>query len=83
MRRWLRKKIDHWRSQPEHVRVRLATRLTWGSGAALIILWLAILLPFQLYIARDDSTSPAVQGTSTASVPPKTPSPSPSATTPN
>lgn len=73
---WMRKKIEHWRDQPEHVRVRLATRLTWSSGAALIILWLAILLPFQLYIARDEKMQPAVQGIDTASVATSTPTPS-------
>lgn len=66
MKKRLIQKIEHWRNQPEHTRVRIATRLTWITGIALIGIWLVLLLPFQLYISRDHVPQPAIQGVTTS-----------------
>lgn len=50
--KWIRKKFDQWRQEPEHVRIRIATLLTVGSGATISLLWLFVLLPVQLKFDR-------------------------------
>lgn len=48
----IHRKIEHLRQQPEPVRLRAATLMTAVSGAALVIVWLAVLLPLQLALSR-------------------------------
>ncbi|MBI1833250.1 MAG: hypothetical protein HYR90_00270 [Candidatus Andersenbacteria bacterium] len=62
MKKIIQKKITSWQQRPEAERLRIATLLTWGGGATMIVLWLVVLLPLQLAVGRDDA-EPRVQGT--------------------
>jgi cytoskeletal protein RodZ len=53
MRR-LKQRIEALRQQPEAVRLRAVTYLTIVAGVVLVILWLVVLLPLQLYFQRND-----------------------------
>lgn len=57
--RFIRRKIDHLRQQPEDVRLRAATLMTAGVGAILVVAWLAILLPLQISLNNNDSSEDA------------------------
>lgn len=48
----LKDRLQAARAQPEHVRLRLAVMWTAGAGIVLLVLWLAVFLPLQLYLSR-------------------------------
>lgn len=52
MKKMVTRKFEHWRQQPEHVRLRIATLLTAASGGILLVVWMTVLLPLQLYFVR-------------------------------
>ncbi len=47
----VRTKLQKMRQQPEIGRLRTASYLTLGTGIAISLLWLAVLLPAQIYFA--------------------------------
>jgi hypothetical protein len=57
---YTRRKIEHLRKQPEHVRLRAASIMTAVSGVALVTIWLTILLPLQLHFSKpaEEDTAP-------------------------
>lgn len=62
---FLQRKIDEYRQLPEEARLKKAHRITWISGVALLALWGAVLLPFQLYVQGGDDRASSVQGVQT------------------
>lgn len=62
MKRIMKQKINNLRSEPEARRLRVATFFTWGGAALLIVMWVSLLLPFQLRF-NNDEVEPRVQGT--------------------
>lgn len=76
----LKQKVEHWRELPEPERFRVASLLTWSGGAIIVVLWLTVLLPFQLYLSREKNPESKVQGSTTRIASPSptlSPSPSP------
>jgi len=49
--KFIKTKIKDLRSQPEEYRVRVATRFTLIAGIIILILWLAVFLPLQIYLS--------------------------------
>lgn len=49
--RW-RGRLEEAQRQPDHVRLRLALTWTVVTGLVLLVLWLVVLLPLQLYLGR-------------------------------
>ncbi len=54
MKKRIEKKISVWREQSEPERLRTASYLTLVGGILVVILWLVVLLPLQLWVQRDD-----------------------------
>lgn len=71
----MKRKFEQWRKEPEHVRLRIAFGLTLVSGAIVMLLWGAVLLPLQLYLGSDSGNVAGV--TDRAEEPTPTPLPSP------
>lgn len=44
----LQRKIEQLRREPEHIRLQAAIRYTILGGIIIVILWLAIFLPWQM-----------------------------------
>lgn len=57
MKKRIQAKIENLQQQPDHVRFRAASYFTAISGIVLVLLWLVVFLPFQLYVGSrgDDS----------------------------
>jgi hypothetical protein len=53
-------KIQYLREQPEQTRFRAASYLTLVTAAIVSILWLAILLPAQIYLNKEDQNSESI-----------------------
>lgn len=82
-----RHRFHQLRRQPEHVRLRAAVVLSAVIGSALAVISLAVLLPLQLYLLRDEppsyvqktSSEAQVGGASDTTLTVPAPSPSPTA----
>lgn len=61
MKKRIEKKVRMWREQSEPERLRTASYLTLGGGIIIVILWLAVLLPLQLWVQRDDGIQQAAE----------------------
>lgn len=58
MRKKIRNKIEELREQPDHIKFRAASYTALVGGGALVIIWLAVFLPFQLFMgSRGDDES--------------------------
>jgi hypothetical protein len=52
----IQKRIEDLRQEPEHVRLRVASLLTAASGVVLVVLWITVLLPLQLWMTGGRNT---------------------------
>lgn len=59
--RRIQRKFEAWREEPEHVRFRIASLLTAGSGVVLTLLWLVVLLPLQLRLSSPNEPDEVTQ----------------------
>lgn len=79
--RFVRKKVEYLRQQPEEVRLRAATIYTAIGGVAIFALWALVLLPVQLRFnganTPDERRNGAVSGVVDIATPTPTPVPSP------
>lgn len=57
----IKKKFDQWRSEPEEVRLRIATTLTATTGFGIALVWFFILLPLQLVLTRPSEPDAVTQ----------------------
>ncbi|MDP3997029.1 MAG: hypothetical protein Q8P73_00810 [bacterium] len=53
----VKNKIKHLRRQPDHVKYRAVTLLTAITGGIIAVIWLTVLLPFQLKLNNPSSNS--------------------------
>src|SRR3989344_9363040 len=68
--RYIQRRLAHLREQPEPARLRAATLLTAGTGGALVLLWLVVLLPLQIKLNAPDGGGEATTAVLPASVVP-------------
>ena len=77
MRKRILKRLDKIRQQPDHVRMRTASLFTVISGVVIVIMWLTVLLPAQLYLSRGEkgkaTNTGSVQGVKTIQQPQQVP----------
>lgn len=55
MKKRIQRKIENLRQEPEDIRMRAVTYFTLVSGIVLVVLWLAVFLPLQLYVQRPNN----------------------------
>lgn len=70
---YTRRKIEHLRKQPEHIRMRAASLMTAASGVVLVVVWLTILLPLQLHFTKPADQQSEPVATYQAAIPTSTP----------